>query len=112
MAYVPIDGVDEQFKLKADIIDKNGYNVPVFEVRVSKDGYFVFGIDRDRKFDISITKIINGKTIVTSIALTSTLYDKIRNYFLGVFSPGETQRYVAQQTPQEPGARSPRMLRP
>ena len=23
--------------LKADIIDKNGYNVPVFEVRVSKD---------------------------------------------------------------------------
>ena len=37
MAYVPIDGVDEQFKLKADIIDKNGYNVPVFEVRVSKD---------------------------------------------------------------------------
>jgi len=31
------------------------------EVRVSKDGYFVFGIDRDRKFDISITKIIDGK---------------------------------------------------
>ena len=30
-------------------------------VKVSKDGYFVFGIDRDRKFDISITKIINGK---------------------------------------------------
>ena len=27
------------------------------EVKVSKDGYFVFGIDRDRKFDISITKI-------------------------------------------------------
>ncbi len=31
------------------------------EVKVSKDGYFVFGIDRDRKFDISITKIMNGK---------------------------------------------------
>ena len=31
------------------------------EVKISKDGYFVFGIDRDRKFDISITKIINGK---------------------------------------------------
>ena len=30
-------------------------------VKVSKDGYFVFGIDRDRKFDINITKIINGK---------------------------------------------------
>ena len=36
------------------------------EVRVSKDGYFVFGIDRDRKFDISITKIIeNKKEIIT-----------------------------------------------
>ena len=30
-------------------------------VKVSKDGYFVFGIDRDRKFDLSITKIQNGK---------------------------------------------------
>ena len=37
MARVPIDGVNENFKIKADIIDKNGYNVPVFEVRVSKD---------------------------------------------------------------------------
>ena len=31
------------------------------EVKVSKDGYFVFGIDRDRKFDLTITKIIEGK---------------------------------------------------
>ncbi len=31
------------------------------EIKVSKDGFFVFGIDRDRKFDISITKIINSK---------------------------------------------------
>ena len=31
------------------------------EVKVSKDGYFVFGIDRDRKFDVTITKIANGK---------------------------------------------------
>jgi len=36
------------------IIDKK-------EVRVSKDGYFVFGIDRDRKFDVTITKIFDGK---------------------------------------------------
>ncbi len=36
------------------IIDKK-------EVKVSKDGYFVFGLDRDRKFDIIITKIINKK---------------------------------------------------
>ena len=31
------------------------------KVKVSKDGYFVFGIDRDRKFDVIITKIIDGK---------------------------------------------------
>ena len=37
MAYVPIDGVGEQFKLKADVILKNDYRVHVFEVRVSKD---------------------------------------------------------------------------
>ena len=37
MAYIPVDGVDEQFKLKADVILKNDYRVHVFEVRVSKD---------------------------------------------------------------------------
>ena len=37
LALVPIDGIDEKFSIKADIIDKNGYNVPVFEVKVSKD---------------------------------------------------------------------------
>ena len=31
------------------------------EVKVSKDGYFVFGIDRDRKYDLVLTKIINKK---------------------------------------------------
>ncbi|MDC0875602.1 M23 family metallopeptidase [Candidatus Pelagibacter sp.] len=31
------------------------------EVKVSKDGFFVFGIDRDRKFDLTFTKIINKK---------------------------------------------------
>jgi len=36
------------------------------EVKVSKDGYFVFGLDRDRKFDVTITKIINGKKEVTA----------------------------------------------
>ena len=30
------------------------------EVKVSKDG-FVFGLDRDRKFDVTITKILDGK---------------------------------------------------
>ncbi len=36
------------------IIDKK-------KVKVSKDGFFVFGLDRDRKFDVTITKKLNGK---------------------------------------------------
>ena len=38
MAYVPIEGIeDKTFDIKAEIIDKNGYKVPVFEVKVSKN---------------------------------------------------------------------------
>ena len=36
------------------IIDKK-------EVKVSTDGFFVFGIDRDRKFDLIFTTILNNK---------------------------------------------------
>ena len=44
------------------IIDKKN-------VKVSEDGYFVFGIDRDRKFDLTITNINNGKkeTIIKKV---------------------------------------------
>ena len=37
MAKIPIQGTDSEFSIKADIIDKNGYQVPVFEVKVTKD---------------------------------------------------------------------------
>ena len=37
MAQVSIDGIEKTFSIKADVIDKNGYNVPVFEVKISKD---------------------------------------------------------------------------
>ena len=38
MAYIPIDGVrDSMFTINAEVINKNGYNVPVFEVKVSKN---------------------------------------------------------------------------
>ena len=47
------------------IIGKTEPNFSVFidkkKVKVSKDGYFVFGLDRDRKYDINITKIKDGK---------------------------------------------------
>jgi len=37
MDKIPVEGVDASFSMKADVIDKNGYQVPVFEVRVAKD---------------------------------------------------------------------------
>ena len=38
MAFLPIEGVqDSMFQIKADIIEKNGFRVPVFEVKVAKD---------------------------------------------------------------------------
>jgi len=43
MAYIPIDGVrDSMFTINAEVINKNGYNVPVFEVKVSKDVILFF----------------------------------------------------------------------
>jgi murein DD-endopeptidase MepM/ murein hydrolase activator NlpD len=39
-------------------------------VKISNDGYFVFGIDRDRKFDLTFTKTLNGKkSIITKKVL-------------------------------------------
>ena len=75
MAYVPIDGVDEQFKLKADIIDKNGYNVPVFEVRVSKD-LILFDQSRDlitqEKQTVSVDGVNGPDIVLGSLSDVST----------------------------------------
>ena len=66
MASVPIQGVESLFSLKADIIDKNGYNVPVFEVRVPKD-IVLFDQNKDllsqEKETISVDGV-NGPDIV------------------------------------------------
>ena len=44
------------------------------EVKVSKDGFFVFGIDRDRKFDLTFTKTLNQKkSIITKKVLKLSL---------------------------------------
>ena len=38
MAFIPVKGVEDSvFKIKSTIIDKNGYKVPVFEVKVAKN---------------------------------------------------------------------------
>ncbi|MDA7734416.1 M23 family metallopeptidase, partial [Candidatus Pelagibacter sp.] len=47
------------------ILGKTNPQAKVFvdkkEVKVSQDGFFVFGIDRDRKFDLTFTKIEDNK---------------------------------------------------
>jgi murein DD-endopeptidase MepM/ murein hydrolase activator NlpD len=47
------------------ILGKTNPNAKIFvdkkKVKVSEDGFFVFGIDRDRKFDLTFTKIENNK---------------------------------------------------
>ena len=48
------------------IIGKTDQDSKVFidkkEIKVSKDGYFAFGLDKDRKYDVAITIKSNGKT--------------------------------------------------
>ena len=59
LALVPIDGIDEKFTIKADIIDKNGYNVPVFEVKVSKD-VILFDQNKDLLMQEKETVSVDG----------------------------------------------------
>ena len=59
LALVPINGIDEKFSIKADIIDKNGYNVPVFEVKVSKD-VILFDQNKDLLMQEKETVSVDG----------------------------------------------------
>ena len=45
------------------------------EVKISKDGFFVFGIDRDRKFDLTFTKILNEKKIIITKTVLKRKYN-------------------------------------
>ena len=49
------------------------------KVKVSEDGFFAFGIGKDRKFDITITKNINGnnKKIIKKIQKRKYLFINI-----------------------------------
>ena len=59
------------------IIDKK-------QIRVTKDGYFVFGIGRDRKFDVTITKINNVKSekIIKIARKNIVILEKSKTIFL------------------------------
>ena len=75
MASIPIEGIDEKFKLKADVIDKNGYNVPVFEVRVSKD-LILFDQNKDlitqEKQTVSVDGVNGPDIVLGSLSDVST----------------------------------------
>ncbi len=65
-ATVPVEGIDATFNINADIIDKNGYRVPVFEVKVAKD---VILHDQDKdliKIENETVSVdgVNGPTII------------------------------------------------
>jgi hypothetical protein len=75
MASVPIQGIESLFSLKADIIDKNGYNVPVFEVRVPKD-IVLFDQNKDllsqEKETISVDGVNGPDLVLGSLTDVST----------------------------------------
>ena len=59
-----------KFNLQTPSIIAAKIKVDKKNIKVSKDGYFVFGLDRDRKFDVLITKTLNGnKEIFTKKVL-------------------------------------------
>ena len=75
MAKVPIQGTDSEFSIKADIIDKNGYQVPVFEVKVAKD-IVLFDqnkdlLDQENKV-ISVDGVNGREIILGSMSEVST----------------------------------------
>ena len=67
MAFIPVSGVeDSTFKIQANIIDKNGYKVPVFEVKVSKN-IVLFDQDRDllkQENELISVDGVNGPDII------------------------------------------------
>lgn len=75
MANVPINGTDAKFSIQADIIDKNGYQVPVFEVKVKKD-VILFDqnkdlLDQENKV-ISVDGVNGTEIILGSMTEVST----------------------------------------
>ena len=44
-------------------------------VKVSEDGFFVFGIDRDRKYDLTFTKKVNGERIIITKKVNKRKYN-------------------------------------
>ena len=65
-ADVPVEGVEAKFDINADIIEKNGYRAPVFEVKVAKE-VILFDQDKDLiKIENETVSVdgVNGPSII------------------------------------------------
>jgi len=76
MAYVPIEGVqDSMFKINAEVINKNGYKVPVFEVKVAKS-VILFDQNADlvkqENETVSVDGVNGSEIILGSLSNVST----------------------------------------
>jgi hypothetical protein len=76
MAYVPVEGAeDKKFQIKAEIINKNGYKVPVFEVKVAKN-IILFDQDDDllkqENETVSVDGVNGSEIILGSLSNVST----------------------------------------
>ncbi|MFQ3340782.1 MAG: hypothetical protein ACI9TK_000436 [Flavobacteriaceae bacterium] len=76
MAFIPIDGVrDSLFKIDSKVVNKNGYNVPVFEVKVSKSVVlFDQNIDlvKQEQQTIAVDGVNGSEIILGSLSKVST----------------------------------------
>ena len=76
MAFIPIEGIeDSTFHIKAEVINKNGYKVPVFEVKIAKN---VVLFDQDDDFikqeneTVSVDGVNGPEIILGSLTNVST----------------------------------------
>ena len=76
MANIPIEGLqDSVFQINSDVINKNGYNVPVFEVKISKNT-LLFDLDGDlvkqENETISVDGVNGSEIVLGSLTNVST----------------------------------------
>ena len=77
----PVKAIEFQGKFLQGhfILGKTNPNAKILvgkkEVKVSKDGFFVFGIDRDQKYDLTFTKVIDGKKTITTKKVLKRKYN-------------------------------------
>ena len=75
MSEIPIDGLDASFEINSDIIIKNNYRVPVFEVKIAKN-VILYDQDKDllkqENETVSVDGVNGPEIILGSLVEVST----------------------------------------